>query len=109
MLLRLPHRITIQSETRTAFQGGAYTSSWTTDSTEWANCQSSNRSSDTDETYKSNKKQQYSGWKVIMRYNSTLSNKKRLLFGNRILHIETVKDLTNRNRMIEVTCREEVI
>lgn len=105
ILTRLIHRVVVQSESRSLFQGGTYTSTWITDSTEWANCQPVRNN----ELYKDNKKQQYSYWRVIMRYLSTTSNKKRLLFGSKILHIETSSDPTSRNRMVEVTCREEVI
>lgn len=105
IILHLPHRIVVQSESRSLFQGGTYTTSWVTDSTEWANCQPVRN----DELYKDNKKQQYSYWRVMMRYISTLSNKKRFIFGSRTLHVETVHDPTNRNRIMEVTCREEVL
>ena len=105
MFTHLPHRVVIQSESRSLFIGGAYTTSWTTDSTEWANCQPVRNN----ELYEQEKKQQFSYWRVIMRYMSSMSNKKRLLFGSKILHVETVSDPTSRSRMIEVTCREEVV
>lgn len=93
------------TESRTTFSGGAYTSSWTSVSVEWANCQCYSATENTNH----NKKQQYTKWKIIMRQNSNITNKNRLIFDSRILHIESVIDYTARNRMIEVTCREEVI
>lgn len=106
MLTRLPHRIVIQAETRTEFEGGAYTTSWTTASTEWANVQ---RMVSTNETYDNEKKQQMSYWRVITRNDITLDNTKRILFNNKILVIETEQDPTNRDRMKILKCREEVL
>lgn len=103
MLTRLPHRVIIESETRTAFEGGAYTTSWTTSSIEWANVQTMAK----DETYTDEKKQQVTKYKVIMRNKDSLTNKKRLKFNNNILVIETVTNPTNRARMMEVVCRLE--
>jgi SPP1 family predicted phage head-tail adaptor len=108
ILTRLPHRVIVQSETRTNFEGGAYTTSWETSSTEWANCQMINMAG-TKEDYQKNKKQQYTEWRVIMRNSTNITNKKRLLFSGRILKIETVSNPTNRGRMLEITCREEVV
>jgi len=104
MFVHLPHRVIIQHESRSLFQGGAYTTSWITDSTEWANCQTSNKNY---ETYDNGKKQQYTSWNLKMRYSSSITNKKRLLFGSHTLHIETVSDPTSRGKVVQVTCREE--
>lgn len=104
MLTRLPHRVVIQTETRTDFEGGAYTTSWTTASTEWANVQYDNSSK---ETYDSDKKQQMTYFSVIMRQDITLANKNRLLYNNNILVVEDEGDPTNRGRMKTVKCRLE--
>ncbi len=103
MLTRLPHTVTVQTETRKLFEGGAYTTSWATASTQWANVQPINAN----ETYGQEKKQQITKYRVIMRYLSTLTNKNRLLFNNEIFVIETITDPTRHQRMIEVTCRVE--
>jgi SPP1 family predicted phage head-tail adaptor len=105
MLCNLPHRVGVQTETRVEFGGGAYTTTWNTESTEWAFCQPISVSND--ETY--NKQQQFTKWTVKMRYLSTLTNKKRLLYNGKILKIEGVRDPTNKQRLIEVICQEEVI
>lgn len=105
MLTRLPHRIVIQTETRTEFEGGAYTTSWTTASTEWANVQRINAQ----ETYDEEKKQQMSKWNVVTRQDITLTNAQRILFEGKILVVESQQDPTNRDRMKIVTCREEVL
>lgn len=103
MLTRLNHRVVLQAETRTTFSGGAYTTSWSTSSTEWANV----AVKVTDEDYSHEKKQQMTKYDVTMRYNSAITNAKRLLYGSKILVIEAVHDGTGRQRMIKVTCREE--
>lgn len=105
MLTRLPHRVSVMSETRTSFEGGVYTTSWVSKSLEWANCQIYKDK----ESHMQQKKQQYNTWVCIMRSITNVTNKNRLLFGDTILTIEAVNNPTNRGRMIEVTCREEVI
>lgn len=103
MLTYLPHRIVIQNETRTLFEGGAYTTSWTTSSIEWANVQSINAN----ETYSKEKKQQITKFKIIMRYNANIKNEQRILFNNNILNIENVIDSVNRKKMIEIIANLE--
>ena len=103
--MNLPHRVTIQAETRTHIGGGAYTTTWTTSSVEWANC--SVMSVTNDEAY--NKKQQFTKWKVVTRYLQSLTNKNRLLFNDRILRIEGVSNISNRKTRTVVICEEEVI
>jgi SPP1 family predicted phage head-tail adaptor len=94
------------TETRTSFIGGCYTTSWSSASIEWANCQ---MVAGTNESYEQNKKQQYTKWNVIMRYISTVTNKNRLSYGSKTLVIETVSDNVNRGRMMKLVCREEVV
>lgn len=103
MLTRLPHVVTVQTETRTSFEGGAYTTSWATASTQWANVQPISAI----ETYGDEKKQQETKYRIIMRYLSTLTNKNRLLFEGDIFVIETITDPTRHKRMIELICRVE--
>ncbi len=103
MLTRLPHRVVIQTESRSLFQGGAYTTSWVTASTEWANVQPVQ----VKESYGDMKEQAYTKHRIIMRKNSTLSNKCRIIFGSRTFWVETVRDPTERGRMTEAICREE--
>ena len=118
MLTHLPHRISIMTENRTAFQGGTYTTSWTTASTTWANCQVNTKSFyNVQESHQLQKKQQLNTWTVIMRADNSISNKNRIIFHDetidgstdRILTIETVSNPTARRRMLELKCREEVI
>jgi SPP1 family predicted phage head-tail adaptor len=104
MLTRLPHWIVIQAESRTTFEGGAFTTSWTTQTSDWANVQPSKAN----ETYQNDKKQQMTIFNVTMRYLATVSNKNRLIFENQTYVIESVYDPTNRQRMMVLTCRLEL-
>jgi len=105
MSIHFPHRVTIQTETRTSFGGGAYTTTWTTETTVWANCQSVFVK--TDETY--DKKQQFTNWKVRFSYFPSLTSKKRLIFESKVLRINGVTHLTNRGRSTEAICVEEEV
>lgn len=104
MLTNLPHRVVIQTEQRVEFEGGAYTTSWVTASTEWANVQYDNSSK---ETYSADKEQQMTYVNVIMRQDVNLTNKNRLLFSGDILVVEDEGDPTYRNRMKTIKCRLE--
>ena len=103
MLTNLRHRVAVQAETRTTFSGGAYTTSWSTSSTEWANVQVDNAN----ESYDQDKKQQYTKYKVIMRQGTAVTNVKRLIYNNKTLVVESVQDPTQRSNMIILKCREE--
>ena len=105
MLGRLRQRVVIQSESRADFEGGAYTTSWTTDSTEWANVQYDEVASK--ETYDQEKKQQMSIYNVTMRQDITLTNKNRLLYNDNIFVVEAEGDPTSGGRMKTIRCRLE--
>jgi SPP1 family predicted phage head-tail adaptor len=92
------------TETRTTFSGGAYTTSWTTASTEWANVQTENAYED----YGQDKKQQYTKYIVKIRAGVTATNSNRIAYDSKILVIETMRDPTYRKRMKILECREEV-
>ena len=105
MLTRLPHRVSIMSETRTSFAGGAYTTTWTSVSVEWGNFQVYKDK----ESHQEQKKQQYNTWVGIMRAGTSVTNENRIILDNgQILTVEATNDPTYRYRMIEVTCREEI-
>lgn len=105
MMSRLPHRIVIQTQNDVEFQGGAYTTSWTTASTEWANVQYNEGASK--ETYDTEKKQQISIYNVVTRQDVTITNENRLLYNGNILVVEDEGDPTNRSRMKVIRCRLE--
>jgi len=104
MLTRLPHRVVIQSLTTASADGGCYTETWSTASTNWANIQPIS----TTERYNALKAQQYITHNVTMRQDVTITTANRIKYGNRIFHIETKIDPTERSRMMTLKCREEV-
>lgn len=109
MLTRLPHRITIQTLTTASFKGGLFTPSWATTTVTWCNVYCKDKT-DVVETYSNIKSQQIDTLKVILRKPLTLSKEtNRFLYDGDILHIETIKDLTNRQRMLTCVCRIEAI
>jgi head-tail adaptor len=103
MSLNYPHRVSVMSETRIEWVGGAFTTTWTSISLQWANCQVMSVSND--EAY--NKKQQFTKWKVFMRYLGSLTNKNKLVFEGRQLRVEGVKDVSSRKNRMVVICEEE--
>ena len=100
---RLRHRVIIQENTTTSLGGAEWDNAWTTSATVWANV----RVFKYFENYDNTKEQQENYYEVTMR-NRTLSNSNRLLYKSKILHIEGVADITEREKMLKVTCREEV-
>ena len=46
--------------------------------------------------------------KVVMRYWSGLTTSHRLLWGSRVLEIQSIVDVDERNRRIELLCKEDV-
>jgi len=106
MLTRLPHRISIEKETRSSYKGGAYTSSWTSESIIWANCQQASVNAD-GETAILLKQQQITLWNIVTRYSEDITNKKRIVYGSHTLHIQTVIDPTSQKRMMKIVCTEE--
>ena len=107
MLTRLHHRVTLQEISRTEFEGGAYTTSWTTSSVIWANVQAKNDQSGYFETYENQKEQQITKYEITLRAGNTITNKNRFLFENNIFVIESTADVINRGRMMKVRCRLE--
>ena len=96
--------VTIQTLTTTSAEGGCYTEAWTTVSTAWANVQPVSAQ----ERYNTLKAQQYITHNVTMRQDVTITTANRIKYVNRIFHIETKIDPTERSRMMLLKCREEV-
>jgi SPP1 family predicted phage head-tail adaptor len=107
MLTRLQHRIGVQTQTRTEFEGGAYTTSWATSSTIWANVQLQSGKYGMAETYENDKEQQFSYFDVTIRSNSNITNKNRIIFDGKILVIESTNDIVQRGRYQKIQCRLE--
>ena len=108
MLTRLPHRVAIQTETRVEYEGGAYTTTWATSSSIWANVQVQGAGQGSYfETYKEEKKQQYTMFDVTVRNNTNLTNETRLLYNGNILVVEATEDIVQRGRVQKIRCRLE--
>ena len=109
MYTRLPHRVTIQYKTTASWKGATFTTSWTNSNTVWANVSLKDKSA-VEENYNNFKGQQFTYYNVILRneigiYKST----NRFVFDNKILHIETIRDNSNRGRFNEYMCRCEEV
>lgn len=103
MLTRLRHRIQIQTLTVVSADGGCFTETWTTTATRWANVQIQRAS----EEFSYDKDQQANIYRIIMR-KENFTNKNRFLFDNLVLHIQSVSDPAEKNRMMEVIARGEL-
>lgn len=101
----LSKRVVVQTKTRTYFEGGAYTTSWATTTTIWADVEYMHNSSK--EVYSEEKEQQMSFYEVVVRNDVTLTNKNRLLYDGNIFVIEHIGPLTERNRRRRLKCRLE--
>ena len=85
---------------------GQQTKSWTTIATVWGAVEPLRGN----ERFEAQTVAAQVSHKVRMRYDKSLdvTAKHRLLFGTRIFHIEAVMNLAERNRTLELLCREEV-
>ena len=101
---RLRHRVSIQSQGTTLDDYGESTDSWSTDDTVWAAVEPvSGSERDIGE--------QMVGvvtHRVVMRYVSSLTPNKRILFGSRVLNINSVLNIDERNERLSLFCMEEV-
>ena len=99
----LKHRVSIQSQSTSVDAYGEPADTWSTDETVWAsvipvsgNEQMIGQSATGVITHN-----------VTMRYNTSASPKKRLLFGSRILGIESVINVDEANETLKLLCAEE--
>ena len=101
---RLKHRVSIQTQSTTLDSYGEATGSWTTDDTVWAAVEPVNGSEkDIGEGMAS-----VVSHRVILRYFSGLTSKSRLLFGSRVLGIESIINHEERNEYMKLLCKEVV-
>lgn len=96
MLTNLPHRISIQTLSVTEDEGGAFAETWTTTSTVWANVQMK-----ASESWDDQKIQQNNFYDIIIR-KADVSNRNRIVFGTKVIHIETVVDSIQRGKMMRI-------
>lgn len=98
----LRHRVTIQQRAATQDGFGEPSDTWTDIATVWANVQPLRG----EERFTAQQMQAAIDHKVTMRYRAPLSAQNRLMFGARILDIESVVNIDERNRTLEVFCKE---
>jgi SPP1 family predicted phage head-tail adaptor len=92
------------------FGGGAHTTSWATSTTIWGNVQVQGTNQNTYfESYKDEKKQQYTSFDVTIRKNSNVTNETRFIFNGKILVVEATEDIIQRNKLQKCRCRLEVV
>ena len=103
MLTRLRQRIEVQTLSVVSAGGGAFTETWTTTETRWANVQIATASED----FQYTKDQQVNRYRIIMR-KETFTNKQRFLFNGLVLVIESISDPTSAGRMMTVFARGEL-
>ena len=101
---RLRHRVAIQSQSTTLDDYGEATGSWSTGDTVWAAVEPVSGS----ERDIGEGKAGIVSHRVVMRYNSSVSPKKRLLFGSRVLNIDSVINVDELNERMSLFCVEEV-
>ena len=99
----LKHRVSIQSQSTTLDDYGEPADTWSTDATVWASVIPQSG----DETNSADGIVGVISHRVIMRYNTHASPKKRLLFGSRVLGIESVINTNEADKELELLCREE--
>lgn len=109
---RLRHRVSIQARQGTGTQD-AYgqttntTDPWVTVATRWADV----RPLEGTEKFVATQSVQVSPevfFRVTMRYYAGLTPQHRLLFGSRVLEIEAVLNVDERNHRMDLACREEL-
>tara|TARA_R110000824_G_scaffold64258_4_gene167967 strand:+ start:513 stop:833 length:321 start_codon:yes stop_codon:yes gene_type:complete len=99
---KLNNRVSIQSQTTSLDGYGEPNNSWSTDSTVWASIipLSGNESQDAEGTTG------IISHRVMMRYNTDASPKKRLLFGSRVFGIESVINTNEADKDLVLLCME---
>jgi SPP1 family predicted phage head-tail adaptor len=98
----LRRRVIIQYSTDTQSASGAYTKTWATLANAWANVtQSAGSTDDLGGVVHSEKT-----FAVTIRYRSDVTAKNRILWGARILNIDSVINVNERNHWLVLSCRE---
>ena len=100
----LRNRVTIQSQTTTLDSYGEPDDSWVSGNTVWANIEPvSGTERDIGDGLAG-----IVDTRITIRYDSTATPKRRLLFGIRIFGIESVINHGERNDYMTIFCKEEV-
>lgn len=106
MATRLRHRLTLQQEIKTADGAGGYVRSWQNVADLWAEIDSANGKSYGHEKLYAGQVQAEISHKVMIRYRSGISTAMRLLFGNRVFNIRSIRNVQENNDVLELLVEE---
>ena len=101
---RLRYKVTIQEVAETTDSYGSFTESWTTYGTVWAEIDPPKGR----EYFAAGQKQAEVTTRIRIRYLSGVTPKMRVLFGSRILKINSVIDTDERNIEQILMCVEDI-
>lgn len=99
---KLKHSVTVQRDTGTVNSSGQVVENWTTYITRRAEIVPLTGR----ELFAAQQVDGEVTHKVIMRYDSGVTSKMRLLFGSRVLNIESIININEANRDMELICKE---
>lgn len=99
---KLRHRITLQQVTRTPDGIGGYTETWTDVATVWAAVEPLRGR----ELFDAEQVQSEITHRVRIRYRSGVDSSMRVRFGARLFRIQSVIDVDERHREIQLMCQE---
>lgn len=103
-LSQMRDRVTIQSRTQTRDTRGGTVDTWAEVAEVWARVEPlSGR-----EFWQAQQAQAQTTHKVTIRYYDGLTSTHRLLYGSRVLNIDSVIDVESRKREHQLLCKEEV-
>jgi len=101
---QLRHRLEIQEQRSVRDEWGNQVSEWFTVATAWAAIEPIRG----EEYWAAGAQRGETIHRVTMRYVPGVTPKHRLLFGNRILEIESTLNLEERSRLLELLCKERL-
>ncbi|MBN8431811.1 phage head closure protein [Microbulbifer salipaludis] len=98
----LRHRVTLQQKVQNASGTGARTETWT----DLADIRAEVKPHAARELSAADNRYQETTHQVTIRYRPGVTRKMRVLFGGRVLEIETVINAMERNRWLHLLCQE---
>lgn len=104
MIGTLRHRVTIQSETRTADGAGGFTLTWADVATVWGAVEPLKGM----ERLRAQQIEAPVTHSVTIRHRTDVSTKERIKFGTRLFNIRDVINPDERDRWLELLCEEGV-
>jgi SPP1 family predicted phage head-tail adaptor len=104
MIARLCHRVILQRRSEVADLGGGVNLSWTDIAELWAGIMPLTGS----ETVRAMRVQPIQNFLIRLRYRDDITAADRLLFGQRVLNIRSVRNVNERGQWLECRCEEGV-